>query len=82
MFHNSRCYKILDILLKLDSTVFDYFNIDLIRVEAIRELSNAAFDHFRLGFDSSSLKKNVLFHPIPHQIFRRQCFRSVSEVRR
>jgi len=55
--------KFLDASLKLDGTVFNRFNIDLTEIEVgIRELSNDEFDRFRLGFGSSSSKKNVSFH--------------------
>jgi len=76
-YDSLRC-KILDASLKLDGTVFDRFNIDLTGIEVgIRELSNEVFDCFRLGFGSSSPKKNVLFSP------DQQCFRqSVSKIRR
>jgi len=40
---------------------FQYFNIDLIEVKAIRELLNDAFDRFCLDFGFSSPKKNVSF---------------------
>jgi len=61
LYDSLRCCKILDASLKL-GTVFDRFNINLTGVKVgIRELSNDAFDRFRLGFGSSSSKKNVSF---------------------
>jgi len=59
-----RCCKIWDVSLKLDSTVFNRFHIDLTGVEVgIREVSNDEFDRSRLSFSSSSPKKNVSFSP-------------------
>jgi len=80
------CCKILDALLKLDGTVFDRFNIDLTKIEVgIRELSNDEFDRFRLSFDFSSPKKNVLFSPdsisnFSPTVFSTICFKGSTKV--
>jgi len=77
-YNGLRCYKILDASLKLYDTVFDHFNIDLTGIEVeIRELSNDEFDRFRLGFDFSSPKKNVLFSPNSTSDFSQTVFSTI-----
>lgn len=87
-YDNSRGCKILDVLFKVNGTIFDRLSIDLIGVEAIIKLSNEAFDFFRLGFSSaysSSLEKNVsfsigsIFGMIGSSVFSIICFERLGD---
>jgi len=69
-YDSLRC-KISRVSLKLDGTVLDRFNIDLIGVVGIRELSNDDLIFFAWVLALLLPKRTFHSYQIPYQIFRR-----------